>query len=79
MSGCAGLWDCGGLLWLVRLSGDLSGVLLYLLPNVGQPIRAELTDSTCVGCTMDRRDSSCTLNRSETPVTCSKDDGKESK
>ena len=33
-----GLWDNGGLLRLVRLLGDLPGVLLHLLPHVERPI-----------------------------------------
>lgn len=49
MSGRVGLWDTGGLLWLVRLPGDLSGVLLHLLPHIEQPIREgsqdDVTDS----------------------------------
>lgn len=37
MSSCIGLWDTGELLWFVRLLGDLSGVLLHLLPLIEQP------------------------------------------
>lgn len=44
VSGCAGLWDTGGLLRLVGLLGDLSGVLLHLLPLIEQPIREGLQD-----------------------------------
>lgn len=35
VSGRVGLWDTGGLLRLLRLPGDLPGVLLHLLPHVG--------------------------------------------
>ena len=44
MSGRVGLWDTGGLLQLVGLFGDLSGVLLHLLPHIEQPIREGLQD-----------------------------------
>lgn len=41
MSGRVGMWDIGG---LVRLPGDLFGMLLYLLPHIEQPIRDGLQD-----------------------------------
>lgn len=44
VSGRVGLWDTGGLLQLVGLFGDLSGVLLHLLPHIEQPIREGLQD-----------------------------------
>lgn len=48
MSGCVGLWDTGGLLRVLRLLGDLSGVLLHLLPLIEQPIREGLQDDVRV-------------------------------
>ena len=40
--GGAGLWDPGGLLLLLRLHGDLPGVLRHLLPLLRRPIREGL-------------------------------------
>lgn len=48
VSGCVGLWDTGELLRLLRLLGDLSGVLLHLLPLIEQPITEGLQDNVGV-------------------------------
>lgn len=50
LPGGAGLWTPGGLLRLLRLPGDLPGVLLHLLPLLEQLLhRPGITTGPCLG------------------------------